>query len=122
MSVLTVVFASVAALLHVLFFVMESVVFRKSGVWQRFGVKSQADAEIIFPMAYNQGFYNLFLAIGIVVGLVLGESEGGEGIVIFACACMVGAALVLVTNNVKLARSAAIQGIAPLIAIIGAFL
>jgi len=122
MSVLTVVFASVAALLHVLFFVMESVLFRKGTVWPRFGVKSQQDADTIFPMAYNQGFYNLFLAIGVVVGLVLGNEDAGKGIVIFACSCMLGAALVLVTNNVKLARSAAIQGVAPLIAIIGAFL
>ncbi|RIJ70147.1 DUF1304 domain-containing protein [Nakamurella silvestris] len=122
MSALTIIFASLAALLHVLFFVLESVLFRRATVWGRFGVKSQADAETIAPMAYNQGFYNLFLALGVVVGLVLGNEDAGKGIVIFACACMVGAALVLVTNNVKLARSAAIQGIAPLIAIIGAFL
>ena len=31
----------------------------------------QAAADTIRPMAYNQGFYNLFLAIGAIIGVVL---------------------------------------------------
>ena len=38
----------------------------------------QAAADTTKPMAYNQGFYNLFLAIGAVIGLVLYWAGGGH--------------------------------------------
>ena len=47
----------------------------------RFGIRSAEDAAIVRPMAFNQGFYNLFLAIGIVAGLGLvasGQVEAGR--------------------------------------------
>jgi putative membrane protein len=72
-------------------------------------------------MAFNQGFYNLFLAIGIVGGLVLvasGSVDAGRAIVLFASTCMVGAGLVLLATNRRFARSAAIQAGPPLIAIV----
>ncbi|MEW2016969.1 DUF1304 domain-containing protein [Rhodococcus sp. NPDC076796] len=111
------VFAAVAAALHVVIFVMESVVWSRPAVWGRFGVASQNDADVVKPMAFNQGFYNLFLAIGIVVGLIVGGSAG-HAIVYFACASIVGAALVLATGGAKYFRAAFVQGITPLIALI----
>ncbi|WP_241988912.1 DUF1304 family protein [Cryobacterium sp. TMT1-2-2] len=50
----------------------------------------------IKPMAYNQGFYNLFLGIGAVVGLGLhfgGLPEAGLALVLFTTASMVLAML-----------------------------
>ena len=41
---------------------------------------------------------------------------------LFACACMVGAGLVLLSTNRRFARSAAIQAVPPLVAIVAAFL
>ena len=70
-AILATVFAALAALLHVYIFVMESVQWTQPRVWKRFGVPDQAAADTTKPMAYNQGFYNLFLAIGAVLGLVL---------------------------------------------------
>ena len=114
-------FALLAALLHVAFFYFESVVFSQPATWRRFGVRSQADAETIRPMAFNQGFYNLFLAAGVVLGLALlaiGWLEAGRALVLFACACMVGAGIVLLVTDRSLARAAALQLAPPLLAVV----
>ena len=87
-----------------------------------FGVRSADDAELMKPLAYNQGFYNLFLALGAGTGLVMtgipGLTQAGYAVAIFALLSMVLAAVVLVTSNPKAARSALIQGAAPLIGIV----
>ena len=118
MTVLFQIFALVAGLLHVLFFVMESVLFTRPQVYARFGVHSQQDANILRPMALNQGFYNLFLAVGAIGGAVAASTTSGRAIAIFSCACMVAAALVLVISNPKMVRAAGIQAAAPLLALI----
>jgi putative membrane protein len=72
-------------------------------------------------MAFNQGFYNLFLAIGILVGLLMigsGSANTGRPIVLFACACMVGAGTVLVLSNRSFLPAAALQAAPPLLAIV----
>lgn len=121
MPVIAQVFALIAAALHVLFFYFESVTFTRPDVWRRFGVASQDQAEIVRPMAFNQGFYNLFLAVGIVVGLGLvaaGHVAAGRAIVLFACACMVLAGVVLIATSRAMLRAALIQLVAPLLAIV----
>jgi len=115
--------ALVAAALHVLFFIMESVTFRQPTVAARFGLTTPDQIAAVRPMAFNQGFYNLFLAVGIAGGLALvaaGSVDAGRAIVLFACACMVGAGLVLLSTNRRFARSAAIQAVPPLVAIVAA--
>ena len=97
---------------------MESVQWTQPRVWKRFGVPDQAAADTTRPMAYNQGFYNLFLAIGVVIGIVLFYTGGGIALVLFALGSMVGAALVLVTTGLKYVRPALIQGTLPLIAFV----
>lgn len=120
MSPLAQVFAVIAALIHVLFFVMESIVFSRPKVWKRFGLKSQADADVVKPMALNQGFYNLFLAVGVLAGVVLvhtGAVASGVAAVVFGCACMLMAALVLVGSNRKFLKASLVQGTLPALAI-----
>jgi len=115
--------ALIAAALHVLFFIMESVTFRQPTVAARFGLTTPDQIAAVRPMAFNQGFYNLFLAVGIAGGLALvaaGSVDAGRAIVLFACACMVGAGLVLLSTNRRFALSAAIQAVPPLIAIVAA--
>jgi len=118
--VVAIVFASLAALVHIYIFVMESVLWTRPSTWKRFGIRSQDDAATIRPMALNQGFYNLFLAIGVTVGLVLLAVQPGAGfpLVFFSCASMLAASLVLVISNSKLARAALVQGLFPLVAIV----
>jgi putative membrane protein len=120
--VIAIVFASLAALLHIYIFVMESVLWLRPSTWRRFGVRSQDEAATIRPMALNQGFYNLFLAAGVIVGLLLLPHPSlhapGVMLILFCCASMLAASLVLVISNPKLARAALVQGLFPLIAVI----
>ncbi len=121
MSPIAQVAAIVAALMHVGFFYLESIVFSRPAVWARFRIASQEDADIVQPMALNQGFYNLFLGLGIVAGLVLiaaGEVTAGTAIVLFACACMVLAGIVLLATDRRFLSAAAMQAVPPLIAIV----
>ena len=115
------IFAILAALVHVVIFYFESIGWAKPAVWKRFGIGSQTDAETIKPMAYNQGFYNLFLGVGAVVGVILlatDVAQAGYAVALFATLSMVAAASVLVLNNVKLARAAVTQGALPLLAVL----
>jgi putative membrane protein len=115
--------AVVAAAFHVLFFILESVTFSQPTVAARFGLTTPEQIAAVRPMAFNQGFYNLFLAIGIAGGLALvaaGSIDAGRAVVLFACACMAGAGLVLLSTNRRFIRSAAIQAAPPLVAIVAA--
>ena len=69
--VVALVAAGLAALLHVYIFVMESVLWTTPRVRATFGVTDDAQAEHTRSMAFNQGFYNLFLAVVTLVGTVL---------------------------------------------------
>ena len=120
LGILALVFAGLAALLHVYIFVLESVRWSHPSVWRIFGLTSQEAADTTKPMAYNQGFYNLFLAIGAAIGVVLWAVNGvgdvaGRTLLLFSLGSMVAAALVLITSGRKYLRPAAVQGTLPLI-------
>jgi putative membrane protein len=116
------VLAAVAALMHVGFFAMESLLYRRPAVHRAFGVADGDVGATAFAM-YNQGFYNLFLAVGTLVG-VIGTAQGwepqGPVLVVFGCLCMLGAAIVLVTGRPALARGALLQGVLPALALLTA--
>ena len=114
------VLASLAAFVHVLFFAMESLLYSRPAVHGRFGTRSE-DVAATKPWAFNQGFYNLFLAVGTFVGVVLAagdEVTTGLALVLFGCGSMVAAALVLVIPQPQMARAAAIQGVLPALAVV----
>ena len=121
-TVLGVVFAGLAALIHVYIFALESLLWSRPSTQRTFGVRDARDGETLRPMAYNQGFYNLFLAIGTAIGIVLifvsTRSEAGYAVAIFALASMLLAALVLVTSNRRMLRAALVQGVAPALGIL----
>jgi putative membrane protein len=116
------VFVFLAAVVHLGIFALESVLWSRPSTWKAFGVADQRDAEVLRPMAYNQGFYNLFLAIGAGVGLVLlgtgASREGGIAIAMFSLGSMLLAAIVLIASNPRLARAALVQGAPPLLGLI----
>jgi putative membrane protein len=117
-------FAIIAAILHVGFFYLESITFARPATWARFGLQTQEQADIVRPMAFNQGFYNLFLAAGILGGIALiatGSVDAGRAVVLFSCACMVVAGLVLIATSRAMIRAALLQLVPPLLAIVAAF-
>jgi putative membrane protein len=122
-GILALVFAGLAALLHVYIFVLESVRWTQPKTWKVFGIADQQAADVTKPMAYNQGFYNLFLAVGAAIGIVFWVVNGigdvaGRTLLIFSLGSMLAAALVLVTSGKKYLRPASIQGTLPLIGLI----
>ena len=125
MTSVALVLAAVAGLLHVFIFVLESLRWREPKTWKTFGVASQADAETTAGLAYNQGFYNLFLAVGTLTGIVvvaLSDTHDviGWTLIVFACGSMLAAALVLITTGLSYARAATIQGLPALLAVVTA--
>jgi putative membrane protein len=117
MNTVAQLFVGLAGVLHLVFFALESLLFHKPSVRQRFRVRSEAEAQAARPWAFNQGFYNLFLAAGAIGGLIAG-GDRGHAIALFCCACMLGAGIVLIGSDRRMARSAAIQAVPPLLALV----
>ncbi|MBX9920681.1 MAG: DUF1304 domain-containing protein [Mycolicibacterium frederiksbergense] len=112
--------ASLAALLHVYIFVMESLTWTTPRTRATFGLSAE-EAEATREMAFNQGFYNLFLAIvtGIGVGAALaGQRSVGIALVLSGVGSMLAAALVLLVSSPDKARAAVTQGVFPLLAVL----
>ncbi|MET0991161.1 MAG: DUF1304 domain-containing protein [Lacisediminihabitans sp.] len=114
------VFIALAALIHVFIFALESLRWRQPATWRIFGIRGQAEADILAPMAYNQGFYNLFLAIGAGVGLIVLPSiePAGLALIFLAAGSMLAAALVLLISDRSKLRPALVQGVAPLLGLL----
>ena len=119
MTIFTVGLALLAALLHVYIWVLESFRWTHPATRRTFGV-SEADAEVLAPMAYNQGFYNLFLAIITLVGIGLLKTEHwvGSALALAGTGSMLAAAVVLVTRDRSMVRAALMQGTLPALAVL----
>lgn len=120
MTVVASVFAGLAALIHVYIFWLEAIVFEKGGR-KVFGVSAE-DAALMQPWAFNQGFYNLFLAIGTAFGIVEVHShhDTGAALVAFGCGSMLAASIVLICSDPSKVRAALVQGLCPAIALAAA--
>lgn len=113
-------FAALAAALHLLFFLMESVLFDRPAVQRRFGV-APTEADAVRPWALNQGFYNLFLSLAVIIGIGLwltGRTHSGQAVVLTGCMVMLGAGIVLACTDRRMRRAAAIQAVPPLLAVV----
>jgi putative membrane protein len=116
------VFAVIAGLAHVVVFVLESFLLRQPAIARLFLVRVE-NMSAIRLWAVNQGFYNLFLALGALAGVIIvqtGNETVGRTLAIYACACMVGAGIVLFFSERRLWRGALGQAVPPMVAIIAA--
>lgn len=116
------IFASLAGITHVLFFCLESILWSTPKVQKIFNIKPDM-VQATKLMAFNQGFYNLFLALGVFVGIgfLARQKTVGMTLIIFGCLCMLGAALVLLFSAPHMMRGVLIQGVPPFIALIAIF-
>ena len=113
------VFAGLAALVHVYIFVLESVTWTSPRSRKVFGTTVD-EAQTTKMLAFNQGFYNLFLAIVTaagIVAIVLGHRSVGAALVFAGVGSMLAAAVVLLASSPDKARAAITQGAFPLIAV-----
>jgi len=109
--------AFAAAAFHVLAFSMESLWWTRPSVRHRFR-QTREQAEVTRVLAFNQGFYNLFLAAEIVAGFALvrfGREAAGMALAEWSCLSMIAAAVVLLASAPGMGRGAAAQGIPPLV-------
>ncbi len=114
------VLAGVAAALHVYIFFMESLAWTSPSTRAVFGTSAE-QAESTRELAFNQGFYNLFLAIVTVTGIALTAADAddvGPALVLAGTGSMAAAATVLVIGSPGRASAALKQGLVPLLAVI----
>ena len=120
MLIASLVILSIAALIHVYIFVLESVRWTEPSTRKTFGTTAET-AEITKGLAFNQGFYNLFLAIILAIGVVflaVGSLEIGAALAFASAGSMVAAALVLILSDRSKARAAMVQASAPLLGLV----
>ena len=113
--------AGVAAAIHVYIFVMESLTWTSARTRATFGT-SREEAEATQELAFNQGFYNLFLAVLVVLGIVLyaaDRQDVGLTLVVAGAGSMVAAGLVLILSSPSKARAALVQLVPPLLGVVG---
>lgn len=120
MIVIGLILAGIAALVHVFIFYLESIAWTTERARATFGTSAE-EARATKELAFNQGFYNLFLAIVAFVGIVLfalGARVPGATLVFAGAGSMAAAALVLLLSSPDKAAAALKQGVIPALAVI----
>lgn len=114
------ILTGLAALIHVYIFYMESLAWTGKRTRATFGL-TEEQARSTQEMAFNQGFYNLFLAIAVFVGLVnlaLWNPAVGATLVFVGAGSMVAAAVVLFVFSADKRAVALKQGVIPALGLI----
>lgn len=133
MTLVVWIFALLAALIHIVVFVWEALLFTRPGVHQRIFFVPAADVPAVRLWAFGVGFYNLFLGFGMIAGVMAwsaGQEAVGRTLVIYLCLFMFLSGLVLLlADRMALSRprgtglgGAAGQSLPPLIALLAAVL
>ena len=114
------ILCGIAALLHVYIFWMESLAWTSERVRATFGTTAD-EANSTREMAFNQGFYNLFLAITVAIGIVFvatGHRAVGSAMVLTGAGSMVAAASVLLVSSPDKRSAALKQGLIPALGVV----
>ena len=113
------VLAALAALLHVFIFYLESYAWASPAARDTFGHRRD-EVEATRMLAFNQGYYNFFLAVLVALGIVLyslGHDVVGLTLVFAGVGSMLAAALVLLLASARHRGAAVKQGVLPLLAV-----
>jgi putative membrane protein len=129
MTLVVWIFALLAALVHLLAFTWEVLLFERVGVHKGIFAIPTADVPPARMWAFNVGFYNLFLALGMITGVIAwiaGYATVGRVLVIYLCSFMFLAGIVLfISDRLALSRprgagvvGALSQSVPPLVALV----
>ena len=129
MNLVAIVFSVVTIAVHLIVFVVESFLWLKPVVHERLLGKLDSSidvtvfeqAQILQVLFFNQGFYNLFVALAGIVGFVLyraGNKQGGIALISYMCAFALGAGLVLAYSTTAY-TGAVVQALPPFLALLG---
>lgn len=102
------IFALLAAALHILVFVWEALLITRPSVYAGIFKIAAGDVPAVRLWAFGVGFYNLFLGIGMIIGVVAwmtGRVATGQTLVIYLSAFMALSGLVLlIADRMALSR------------------
>lgn len=102
----------IMAVIHVYVFYLEAIAWGKPSVNRVFGL-TDAQAQTLRPMAFNQGFYNLFIAIALLLGYFWASRPDSvaQAMILrdYGAASILGAGVVLWLSNPKLIRASVLQ-------------
>jgi putative membrane protein len=127
------IFALLAATIHIVVFIWEAILIERPSVHQRiFGVPAR-DVPAVRLWAFGLGFYNLFLACGMIIGVVAwmsGNETVGQTLVIYISLFMVlGGVVLFIADRLGLGRErgkgisgALAESLPPLVALTAALL
>jgi putative membrane protein len=116
-------FFALAALIHLGFFIFESIVLQRPN-GHRWLKINERDFVHVKLWAFNQGFYNLFLSLGMILGLsfVLKLQVHLAGVMTGFCSIsMLAAGTVLWFSAPRLRKMALVQAVPPLLGLIFIF-
>ena len=120
MNAVSQVFAIVAAAVHVFVWPLESFLYGRP--WVRvFLTGSTADAPEVRLWRFNVGFYNLFLALGLIAGFValrLGHEPPGRPLIIYVSVFMIGGGIMLLFSAPRLCPGSLGQAAPPLVVLL----
>lgn len=120
MVAVALVLAALAALLHVYIWVLESLRWEAPATRRVFGLSAE-QARATKQLALNQGFYNLFLAVLVVLGIVLYAADRrdvGLTLVVAGAGSMAAAGVVLLVSSPSKARAALVQLVPPALGVL----
>ncbi|WP_374109057.1 DUF1304 domain-containing protein [Streptomyces sp. CC228A] len=99
---------------------LESFFFHRPAV-RRLLTRTDDHSPALRLWTFNVGFYNIFLACGVLAGLVAhwtGHPTTGRALVLYAASFMAAAGAVLLVSDRRLWRGALGQGLLPLVAVV----
>jgi putative membrane protein len=117
------VFAVLAAFVFIWAGLLESFFFSRPGVHRKIFHTPTENLPALRLWSFCQGFYNLFLAAGTIIGLIAlnnGDVRVGRALVLYTCAFMVGTGIVMGIRDRRHLDGAVGASLPPLIALVAA--
>lgn len=128
MNLVTLIFASIAIVVQISIFIIESFLWLKPAIYERILNTLPMSADVSLPLQakvlalpfMNQGYYNLFLALGGIAGIALyraGKTDAGMALTAYFCLFATAAGLVFGLSS-TVYFIGVIQGLPPFIAFV----